>query len=80
MTDIPAGMLAYTVPQAEYAIFEHHRLMDKMHQTYEYIYSVWLQENGYVMAEADALEIYDQRFEANEPDSIFENWVPIKKA
>ncbi len=80
MTDLPDGMLAHTVPQAEYAVFEHLGTMDKMHQTYEYIFGVWLPENGYVMAEADSLEIYDQRFKVNEPDSVFEIWVPVKKA
>ncbi|PKN72925.1 MAG: hypothetical protein CVU50_05195 [Candidatus Cloacimonetes bacterium HGW-Cloacimonetes-3] len=79
IADVPEGMMGHTVPVAEYAVFEHHGLLDKLHQTYEYIYGVWLQENGYMMAEADALEVYDERFKVGEENSLFEIWVPIKK-
>lgn len=78
-TGIPQGMIAHTVPEANFAVFEHRGLMDKMHQTYEYIFGIWLQENSYVMAEADSLEIYDERFIVDSPDSVFEIWVPVKK-
>jgi predicted transcriptional regulator YdeE len=50
-----------------------------MYQSYEYIFGVWLQENGYQMAEADSLEIYDERFQPESPDSIFEIRIPVKK-
>lgn len=78
-TGIPQGMIAHTVPEANFAVFEHRGLMDKMHQTYVYIFGIWLQENSYVMAEADSLEIYDERFIVDSPDSVFEIWVPVKK-
>jgi AraC family transcriptional regulator len=76
---VPDGMLAHTVKPAEYAVFEHHGLLDTMHKSYEYIYGVWLQESGYQMADADALEIYDERFKPGQEDSMFEIWVPLKK-
>ncbi|HPF09422.1 MAG TPA: AraC family transcriptional regulator [Candidatus Cloacimonadota bacterium] len=77
---VPEGMIANKTPAAEYAVFEHHGSLEKMHQTYEYIFGVWLAENGYQMAEADSLEIYDQRFNPESADSIFEIWIPIIKA
>jgi len=73
-------MIAHIVPAARYAVFEHHGLLDKMHQTYEYIFGVWMPENGYVMADADSLEVYDERFKVGKDDSVFEIWVPITKA
>jgi AraC family transcriptional regulator len=79
VSDVPKGMMARTVKPAEYAVFEHHGLLDKLHQSYEYIFGGWLQENGYQMAEADALEIYDHRFKMESEDSILEIWIPIKK-
>jgi len=77
---VPEGMLAHKVAAAEYAVFEHHGSMEKMHQTYEYIFGVWLAENGYQMAEADSLEIYDERFNPEGADSVFEICIPIIKA
>ncbi len=79
-SDLPEGMIAHIVPAARYAVFEHHGLLDKMHQTYEYIFGVWMPENGYVMADADSLEVYDERFKVGKDDSVFEIWVPITKA
>jgi len=79
-SDVPEGMMAHAVPAAEYAVFEHHGPMDRMHQSYEYIFGVWLPENAYQMADADSLEIYDERFKPESPDSIFEIWIPVKKA
>lgn len=78
--DIPEGMIAHTVKAAEYAVFEHHGLMDTMHKSYQYIMGVWLPESGYVMAEADSLELYDHRFKVESEDSIFEIWIPVRKA
>ncbi|MDD2596625.1 MAG: AraC family transcriptional regulator [Candidatus Cloacimonetes bacterium] len=77
---VPEGMIAQKVPAAEYAVFEHHGSLEKMHQTYEYIFGVWLAENGYQMAEADSLEIYDERFNPESADSVFEIRIPISKA
>ncbi len=73
-------MMLHTVPAADYAVFEHHGTMDKMHKTYEYIFGVWMQENAYQMAESDNLEVYDERFKVNQEDSIFEIWIPVKPA
>lgn len=78
--EVPENMISHRVPAARYAVFEHHGLLDKMHQTYEYIFGVWMPENAYVMAEADALEVYDQRFKVAKEDSVFEIWVPVIKA
>lgn len=79
-SEIPSGMISHTVAGATYAVFEHHGLLDKLHQSYEYIFGVWLQESGYVMAESDSLEIYDERFKVEQPDSVLEIWIPVKKA
>lgn len=76
---IPEGMIAHTVPEANYAVFEHRGLLDSLHNTYQYIFGVWMNENGCQMAETDSLEVYDQRFKPNSRDSVFEIWVPLLK-
>lgn len=80
LAEIPSGMLGHVVKAAQYAIFEHRGKLDKLHQTYQYIFGVWLQENAWIMDEADALEIYDSRFIPESDDSLLEIWIPIKKA
>ena len=80
LNDIPEEMIGHTVPTADYAVFEHRGTLDKLHLSYEYIFGVWLRENGYLMADADSLEVYDERFKVGQEDSILEIWVPIKKA
>jgi len=79
LEQIPEGMMGHRVKAAEYAVFEHHGLLDKMHQTYEYIFGVWLAQQGLELAEADSLEVYDQRFKPGQEDSMFEIWVPVKR-
>ncbi len=78
ISEVPVNMMVRKVPEAKYAVFEHHGLLDTMHQTYQYIFGVWLEENAYQMAEADALEVYDERFKVGEEDSVFEIWIPLK--
>lgn len=78
-SSIPDGMIAHEVPEAHYAVFEHHGLLDTLHKTYEYIYAVWLPDSGYQMAEADSLEVYDERFKIGSEDSVYEIWIPVKK-
>lgn len=79
ISQVPEGMMAHSVPEAHYAVFEHHGLLDTLHKTYEYIYAVWLPESGYEMADTDSLEVYDERFKVGSPDSVYEIWVPLKK-
>jgi len=76
---IPDGMSGHQVKAAEYVVFEHHGLLDKMHQTYEYIFGAWLAQQGLEMAEADSLEVYDERFKPGQEDSVFEIWVPVRR-
>jgi len=77
---VPEGMIAHQVPAAEYAVFEHKGALDTLHKSYEFIFGVWLPENELEMAEADCLEIYDERFKYGEKDSILEIMIPIKRS
>ena len=79
VSTVPEGMLSHKVQEAHYAIFEHKGLLDTLHKTYEYIFAVWLPDSGYQMVDADSLEVYDERFQVGNPESVFEIWVPVKK-
>ncbi len=76
---VPAGMTHRDVPEAEYAVFEHHGSLVSLHDTYNAIYGEWLPQSGYTRAEADDFELYDERFTFGKDESIMEIWVPIVK-
>jgi AraC family transcriptional regulator len=75
----PEGMQSRAVPEADYAVFEHHGSLDNLHSTYEAIYRDWLPESGYERAQSDDFELYDERFDYGKPHSVMEIWVPVVK-
>ena len=77
--EAPEGMISRDVPAAEYAVFEHHGSLVSLHDTYNSIYGEWMPNSGYTRAEADDLELYDERFKYGAAESIMEIWVPIVK-
>ncbi len=77
---IPEGMETCEVPEAEYAVFEHHGALDTLDKTYEAIYNGWFSKGEYQHAWNYDFELYDGRFKFGESDSIFEIWIPVKKA
>ncbi len=77
--DIPSGMTCRFIPEADYAVFEHHGALDTLQKTYDRIFREWLPTSGYDYADQDDFEVYDQRFNYGEPDSIMEIWIPIRK-
>ena len=76
---IPEGMIAHTVPAANYAIFEHHGLVSGIEKTYNYIFGEWLPQSGYEVEQKDVFEYYGKKYKHNSDDSIAEIWVPVTK-
>jgi AraC family transcriptional regulator len=77
--NVPKNMIAHTVPEAYYAIFEHHGLINSVDTTFSYIFGEWLPRSGYEVVQKDIFEYYDSRFKHNSEDSIMEIWVPVTK-
>ncbi len=77
---VPEGMMAHHLKGGEYAVFEHHGTLETLHQSYQYIFGVWLSENSLIVAEADSLEVYDERFKVGQQDSVFEIWIPVVRS
>jgi AraC family transcriptional regulator len=76
---IPEGMVYREVPEYKYAVFTHHGKLDKLGETYEYIYNTWLPQSGYeVHPSKYDMEVYDERFIPNSDDSAFDIYVAIK--
>lgn len=78
VADVPDGMVARHVPAHKYAVFTHAGALDKLGDTYRYIYQVWLPQSGYEIAEMLDFELYDQDFKDFAPDSRFYIYVPVK--
>jgi predicted transcriptional regulator YdeE len=76
---VPEGMIANKTPAAEYAVFEHHVAWRKCIRIMSISSASGLRKT-LSDGRADSLEIYDQRFNPESADSIFEIWIPIIKA
>ncbi|WOO35678.1 GyrI-like domain-containing protein [Anaerocolumna sp. AGMB13020] len=73
--NIPTGMNAKIIPCTKYAVFTHSGTMDRLKETYDKIYGVWLPLTGRQLAEADTLEIYSLQSTDNYKLDIY---VPLK--
>jgi predicted transcriptional regulator YdeE/DNA-binding transcriptional MerR regulator len=77
--NIPEGMVYREVPKYKYAVFTHHGKLDKLGETYEYIYNTWLPQSGLeVHPSKYDMEVYDERFIPDSDDSAFDIYVAIK--
>lgn len=75
--DVPAGMMSYTVPGQKYAVFA--CTLGELSQTYRYISEEWQPRSGYERAEAPDFELYNEEFDAADPQQgkMYVYW-PIK--
>lgn len=76
---IPEGLTYVVIPPHQYAKFTHKGEIDKLMDTYNYIYGEWMATSGYEIDEDFyEIELYDQRFKMGQPDSEFDIYIPIK--
>lgn len=68
LEDIPTSMVGKTIPEAEYAIFTHKGPIDKISNTYEYIYGPWLSKSEYAPADFYDFELYNDDFSLDKPE------------
>jgi Uncharacterized protein conserved in bacteria len=76
--NIPDGMIVYVAPASKYAKFTHYGSLDKLSETYTYIYNVWFPQSGYDMGMVDGLELYGKNFDPQSSKSEMYIFVPIK--
>ncbi|RUT33671.1 helix-turn-helix domain-containing protein [Paenibacillus zeisoli] len=75
---IPEGMVYRTLPSTTYAVFSHRGSLDRLPDTFQYIYHTWLPRSGRTRMNAPELARYDHRYlgPTNE-DSEFDIYIPI---
>jgi AraC family transcriptional regulator len=75
---LPAAMEAVEIPAATYATFEHRGPATDIDRTVSYAYSTWLIQSGHRHSGAADLEIYDDRFHATDPSSVYVYALPVE--
>ncbi len=73
---MPSGMISRIIPSSSYAVFTHKGSLDNLEKTYKYIFRDWFKNSGYLIKEADQIEIYDERFTGLD-NSEMEICIPI---
>ena len=77
--NIPEGMVYREVPEYKYAVFTHHGKLDKLGETYEYIYNTWLPQSGQQLhPDKFDMEVYDEDFMLDSDASKFYIYVAIQ--
>lgn len=72
------GMVVVDVPENRYAVFEHRGSKETLMNTYHLIASEWFPRSGMNPAGGYDMEVYDEKFNNFEPDSIMYIYEPIK--
>jgi len=76
--DVPAGMVARTIPAAHFAVFVHRGPIQNIGATVGEIYRDWLPASPYVHSQLADIELYDQRFCPDSGESEMEYWISIR--
>jgi AraC family transcriptional regulator len=74
--EIPEGMVRFEVPGGKYAVSA--TTLPKIGETFHNAYHTWLPESGYQAAGGPELEVYDERFDSEDPNSEFDLYIPVK--
>jgi AraC family transcriptional regulator len=74
--DIPEGMVHFEVPGGKYAVFS--TTLPRIGETFHNAYHTWLPESDYQPAGGPEFELYDERFDPQEPTSEFDLYIPVK--
>jgi AraC family transcriptional regulator len=73
---VPEGMVAFEVPGGRYAVFS--TTLPKVGETFHNAYHTWLPQARHRPGGGPEFELYDQRFDPQDPDSEFDLYVPIE--
>ena len=76
---VPTGKVYRQVPAYKYAVFTHHGKLDKLGETYQFIYNTGLAQAS-LKPHPDKfdMEVYDEAFEAGSDESMFYIYVALE--
>jgi predicted transcriptional regulator YdeE len=73
---VPEGMVAFEVPGGRYAVFA--TTLPQIGETFQNAYHTWLPQAGHQPTGGPEFELYDERFDPQDPDSEFDLYIPIQ--
>lgn len=73
------GLQRLDIPEQTYACFIHKGPVHTIGDTLTAIFRDWLPNSEYCHTGGPELELYDERFAFDHPDSVLEYWVPVRK-
>lgn len=76
IAEIPAEMVAKTVPAGTYAVFTHQGPIDALGETYARAYKTWLPASGYELAGSFDFEHYPPDYDRSNP--VLEIYLPVR--
>jgi AraC family transcriptional regulator len=75
---VPDGMQTLEIPEGLYAVFNYKGDQSNAASFFNSIYTKWLPEAGYQLANHPQFEILGEKYKNNDPNSEEEIWIPIK--
>ncbi|NTU62615.1 MAG: AraC family transcriptional regulator [Chloroflexi bacterium] len=80
-TDVPAvpdGMVSWNIPAQTYALFP--GSLPEIGAVWQFAYQQWLPTSGYQRAAGPEFELYDEKFDPQDPASVLYICVPVVNA
>jgi predicted transcriptional regulator YdeE len=74
--DLPDGMVSWQIPAQTYAVVS--TTLPTIRDVFDELYNAWLPASGYRRAPGPEFELYDERFNAAEPHSELDLYIPIE--
>ena len=75
---LPVGMVSWNIPAQTYAVFP--CTLPEIGQAWMTAYQQWLPKSGYRRAAGPEFELYDEKFNPQDPASVLYLYVPIVSA
>ena len=79
-SNLPEALAQTTLRPGKYAVFTHRGSLDKLLQTYQYIYGTWLPSSGQRLDDRDDFEVYERKGLAMEdPENEVKLYIRINR-
>ena len=77
-SNLPETLAQTTLRPGKYAVFTHRGSLDKLLQTYQYIYGTWLPSSGRRLDDREDFEVYERKVLAVEdPENEVKLYIPV---
>ena len=75
--NLPADMETYILSGGLYAVFDYKGMSSGVSAFFQYIFSEWLPNSDYRLADRAHFEVLGEKYKNNDPSSEEEIWIPI---